>query len=59
MNYDVCVYVSECAGAGFQGVVFLAALVLTQPLLLWEESEPSLSFTYLHLGTDSYACPLT
>lgn len=53
MNYDVCTYVSECAGAGFQGFMFLAVLVLTQLLLLWEESEPSLPFTYLHLRTDS------
>lgn len=58
MNYDVCIYVSEWRGGGVKGFMFLAVLVLTQLLLLWEESEPSLPFTYLHLRTDS-CCPLT
>lgn len=59
MNYDVCIYVRGVGGMGeFKRFMFLAVLILTQLLLLWEESKPSLPFTYLHPRTDR-CYPLT
>lgn len=42
----------------FKSFMFLVVLVLTPLQLLWEESKPSLPFTYLLLRTDS-CCSLT